>query len=158
MTTPAVIARGVPDHSFLEDGFQITIAFSADTTIALYEKVVTPPGVDGGEPIPLANQLSTTYRTFTSRALKTLTPMQFTCAYATKAYPRLVTLINVEGTITIHWPDGATLSFYGFLQAFQPAPVSEGVNPEASCIIVPTNRDPISKVEVAPSYVIGSGT
>lgn len=158
MSAPALTARGTPSHSFLEDGFSTQVALSQAPTAELFEKTVDPPGVDGGEPVPLATMLSQTWRTFTSRELKTMTPMRMTCAYSSKCYSTLVSIINVEGSITIHFPDTSTVTFYGYLQSFEPSTVAEGVQPEAVVVIMPTNRDPINKVETGPVWVMGTGT
>lgn len=158
MTAPATTARGTPAHSFLEDGFSTTVAFALIPTASLFEKTVDPPGIDGGEAVPISTMLNTTWRTFTSRELKSMTPMRIVAAYSSKCYSELVSIINVEGSITIHFPDGSKVDFYGYLQSFEPQTVAEGVQPEAVCIITPTNRDPVAKVEQGPVWTVGSGT
>jgi hypothetical protein len=67
-------------------------------------------------------------------------------------------LINNETTITVHFPDGSTLAFYGYLKTFEPQEMTEGEQPEAECEFVVTNWDPANRVEAGPVMVEVAGT
>jgi hypothetical protein len=150
MAAPTPTARGTPSGIKLKDGYQSLITFAASTTISLWEKTVQPPGLDGGDPV--------VQRTMAPRALITMTPHTFTAAYDPAVYSSILSLLNVETTVTVTFKDGSTLAFYGFLQKFEPAAMSEGTQPEATVTICPTNFDYVNKVEAAPVLTSVSGT
>lgn len=152
MTAPTVTARGTPAGARLTDGFSTTIAFAADSDASFWEVTITPPGMDGGDPIDNTTMLNTNWRTFAARALKTLTESKITAAYDPLLYSNILDLINVETSITIHFPNSDTLAFYGFLQKFEPGDCKEGEQPTATITIKPTNYDPVAGTEEAPVY------
>jgi len=158
MAEPTVTSRVVPTGIMLKDGFSTVIAFELDPDVCLWEKTVTPPGEDGGEPIETTTMLNTLWRTFEPRKLLTLTPCEFTAGYDPLAYTQLQSLINKNGSITATLPDGSTISFYGYLQKFDIQSHEEGKMPEANCTIQPTNYDPTAHVEAGPKVVEVSGT
>ena len=152
--TARIAPVGIP----LDDGFSTKIAFASDPDVSFWEKTVKPPGVDGGDAIEQTTMHNTAWRTMSSRSLKTLTPVTGTCAYDPVVYDQIVALINVEGSITVHFSNGDTLDFFGFLKSFDPGDNEEGSQPEASFEIVPTNTDPSDGSESAPNYITSAGT
>lgn len=159
MAAPSPTTRGTPTGIMAPDGYQALITISGATTVSLWEKAVTPPGVDGGEAIPLTTMHTTRYRRFGPRALITLTPVSMSVGYDPAVYDTIISLVNSRTTtITIEWYDGSTLAFYGFLQKFEPQQLQEGAMPEANCTIVPTNWDPTNNVEAGPLMTSVSGT
>jgi hypothetical protein len=143
--------RGTPGGTKLGDGYQCLIAFAQDADVSLWEKSVTPPGIDGGDPVDTSTMHNTTYRTKAARQLKELTNGSFTAAYDPQVYDQIVSLINVEGWITVHFPDGSTLDFMGYLKSFTPGEIVEGSQPEAECEIVCTNENSTG-AETGPTY------
>lgn len=158
MAAPTTSARIAPTGIKLDDGFSTTISFARKTNINLWEKTVKPPGLDGGEKIEQTTMLNIAYRTFTARALKTVTDCTFNAQYDPGVYTDILALINLEGSVTIHFPDGSTYDFYGYLGKFEPAELQEGSPPMAACTIFPTNYDPTNKVEAAPVLTSVTGT
>ena len=158
MAVPATTARATPEGTRIGDGYQTLIAFAADPNISFWEKTVTPPGMDGGDAVDNTTMHNVTYRTFSSRALVTMTPASTTVAFDPLCYNSIIAIINVEGAITVHFPNADTLDFYGYLKSFIPGPFVDGTQPEASVEIVPTNWDPVNNVEAAPNYISASGT
>jgi len=144
---PATISSRLPLGIKYDDGFRTLIIFNANPTVSLWEKVVKPPGLEGGDPIETTTMHNTALRTFAPRKLKTMTNSTMTCAYEERVFTQLLALIDVETTVTIVFPDDATIAFYGFLQTFDPQDNEEGTQPEASCVIVPTNQDPVDGTE-----------
>lgn len=147
MGVPTTTARQTPAGIKLDDGYQTVIAFAADPDVSLWEMTVQPPGLDGGDPIETSTMHNANLRTMSSRQLKTMTPMTTTAAYDPNLYNNLNALINVETSITVIFPDGSTLAFFGFLQKFDPSELKEGEMPTASITIVPTNVDPATGTE-----------
>ena len=158
MTSPSVTARTTPSGERLRDGYQSLIAFAADADVSLWEKSVTPPGVDGGEPVDSTTMHNTAVRTKGPRALIDFSECKMTCGYDPQVYGQIIALVNVETSITIHFPDGSTLCFFGYLQKFDPKELKEGTPPEADVVIVATNTDEDGK-EATPDYdTSGTGT
>lgn len=145
-------ARATPVGTALDDGYQTLIAFAADPDVSFWEKTVTPPGIDGGDKIDTTTMHNTTWRTGAARALKTLTSSSITATYDPKVYDQIVALVNVETQITVHFPDGSTLDFYGYLKSFTPSEHSEGEQPECEIEIEPTNVNPSTGSEAGPTF------
>lgn len=158
MAAPAITARVEPTGIMLQDGFPTIIAFAANPSVNLWEVTVKPPGIDGGDAIDVTTMHNTTWRVRRARRLKTLTDSTFTAGYDPNAFAQTLALCNVEGAITIHWPDGGTYSFFGYMQKFEPNEVKEGDFPTAQVTIVPTNYDPVGHVEAGPVEVDALGT
>jgi hypothetical protein len=78
--------------------------------------------------------------------------MSCTVAYDPAVYPQIVSLINIPGSITVHFPNHSSLTFFGFLRTFEPNEVSEGDQPEATINVTPTNTDPTTGAEEGPVY------
>jgi hypothetical protein len=155
---PVATARGTPSGIKLDDGFRTLVTFASNPTISFWEKAVTPPGLDGGDAVETTTMHNLTYRTMSPRHLKTMTSTTMTAAYDPAVYTSIVALINVKTTVTVTFPDGSTLAFFGFLQKFDPGELKEGDQPTASITFTPTNQDPTTGVEAAPVLVSVAGT
>ena len=83
--------------------------------------------------------------------MKELTDASITVAYDPKVYDQIIALINVEGEITVHFPDTSTLDFWGYLKSFTPGENQEGEQPEAEIEIVCTNVNS-SGTETGPTF------
>ncbi len=158
MTAPSTTARGTPAGIKLDDGFSTKITFNRNPTVSFWEKTVKPPGLDGGDPVETTTMHNLVYRTKSPRSLKTMTESTTMVAYDPNVYPQIVELINKEGSITVRFPDGSTLDFYGYLQKFEPSDLKEGEQPEATVTIQTTNQDPITGVETPPVLTSVAGT
>lgn len=158
MGTPSTTARTTPPGIVLEDGFSATIAFERDPDVNFWEKTVSPPGIDGGDAIATTTMHNTLWRTMAARSLQTLTEMTTKVAYDPVVYSEILALVNQPGSITVHFPDGSTLDFFGYLRLFEPDDLTEGEQPEATVTITPTNTDPSDSTEAAPVLTEVSGT
>ncbi len=158
MTTPSTTARQTPAGIKIDDGFSTKIAFARAPTVSFWEKTVKPPGLDGGDPVDTNTMHNVAWRTKSPRQLKTMTESTTMAAYDPAVYTQIVELINKEGSITVHFPDGSTLDFYGYLQKFEPGDLKEGEQPEASITIVTTNQDPVTGAETPPVVTSVAGT
>ena len=155
---PTPTARVTPTGRLLENGHRSLITFAADTNCNMWEKDVGQPGDDGGEPVDITTQHNTTYRTKAPRTLRDLTPFTVTFAFDPIIRDEFAGLINVRTTVTIRYPDGSTMAFYGFLKGVEFDPLSEGEFPSGTATIVPTNWDPTNDVEAGPVMTLVSGT
>ncbi len=152
MAAPTYTARVEPSGSRLDDGYRTLVTFAADPDVKLWEKGVTPPGIDGGELINTTTMWNDTLRTMSPASLRTMTDGQMRCAYDPAVYPQIIALVNVKTTVSILFPNGSKLSFFGVLRTFIPDELVEGTQPEATCEISPTNTDPSTGSEQDPVY------
>lgn len=142
------------------DGYQTTIDFSSSemTSDALIirimeEKEVTPPGFAGGGANDASTMRNVTWRTMSPKSLKTLTPVTLAVAYDPALYDEMDAMINDNQLITITFPDGATLAFWGWIDEFTPNASIEGEQPTANITIIPSNQDADnSNAEIAPVF------
>lgn len=146
VTTP----RGNPVGPYFEDGFQTLLAFAADPDVKLWERTVQPPGIDGGDPIDITTMHNEELTTSAPRSLKSITASTMVVAYNGESLEQAMALINVNGWITAHLPDGSTYDFVGYLKSFVPNGHEIGGFPLANCQIIPTNQ--IDGVETPPEY------
>jgi hypothetical protein len=135
----------------INDGFSTIISLGGTN---LFEKEVTPPGIDGGGANDTTTMRNTIWRTMQPKKLKTLSESNFVAAYAIAAYSTLLSLLQVNQLVTVTFPDGATLAFWGWLDKFTPNASKEGEQPTANCTLIPSNQDD-SGAEIAPVYTPG---
>ena len=127
----------------LKTGFSTQIGFSSDPTLILWERDVTPPGLDGGGKIDITSMRNTRYKTFAPMTLLEVTDGTFTCMYDPDQYDDIAAMLQVEQTVTVTHSNGDTWSFPGFLDKFIPnsnSATSEDV-PTAQATFVATNRN-----------------
>ena len=135
----------------IDDGHQTLITFAADPTVKLFEKAVTPPGIDGGGANDTTTMRNMRWRTMAPKKLLTLTDMSFTAAYDPVVYNEAVAMIQVNQLVTLTFPDDSTLAFWGWLNNFTPGEVVEGAQPTAECVVMPSNQDDM-QAEQGPIY------
>ncbi len=141
-----------------KDGYRTTIGFSAAAsgvvmnTIAK-EKGVTPPAIEGGGKIDLTTMRNDDVRTFYPKQLYTLGDASVLVSYDPTAYAEIQTMIGVNQTITITFPDNTTLSYWGSIDNFAPNESVEGEQPTAVLTIIATNLND-SDVETEPTWPV----
>jgi len=150
MTTTA---RTTPSGNHLEDGFVSKIAFAADADVSLWEISVTPPGIEGGDPIDITTMFNTTYVTKEAGQLLDVTDAGMECAYDPLCYDQIIALINQTGWVTVHYSNADTIDFIGYLRSFVPGAMTRNEMPVATCVIVATNT--LAYSETAPDYTAG---
>lgn len=158
MAAPTATSRTTPTANMLENGYQSLITFAADTDVEFWEKSVTPPAIDGGDPIDITTQHNEDVVTMHPNALYTVGDGQSVVAYSRNVYTSIIALINVLTTITYRFPDGGTIAVFGFLRSFTPNDMSRGAQPEATIVIVHSNLDPSdnSEAEMVISAAVGT--
>lgn len=158
MAAPTPTARQTPAGIMLENGHATKITPAADPDVSFWERTVQPPGIDGGDPIETTTMHNTTWRTMAPRSLKTLSSSQVTAGYDPNVYNNILSLVNVETTYTVRFPDGSTLAFFGFIQTLEFSENTEGELPTCTLTITPTNQAPGSTTEEAPVLTSVAGT
>lgn len=155
---PTPTARTTPTGYMLYDGLKTVITLSNKPGIQFWEQTVTPPGIDGGEATNTTTMHNAAWRTMRPKKLKTLKPVESNAGYDPDVLSDIIAQCNVEQTITVWWPDGSSLAFFGYLQTFEPQETKEGEFPLAKCTVIPTNWDPQNNVEAAPVFTAAAGT
>ena len=140
----------------LKDGFSTTVNITG-AGVTFFEIETQPPGLDGGEPINITTMRNTALRTRAPRHLYDVTPVSIRAAYDPTVIDTIKSIINSNRSIVTTMPDGATITWWGYLQRFIPEPNREGQQPVAAITLVPTNLNGTG-VETAPVVVEGSGT
>lgn len=137
----------------IDDGFSTTISFADNPSVLFYEKTVTPPGMDGGGPNDTTTMRNTSLRTKAPKQLKTMTQMTAVVSYDPEVFDptEVWAMINENQLITIDFPDGSSLDFWGWLDKFMPGEVQEGEQPTATITIECSNQND-SGVETAPVF------
>ena len=137
----------------IDDGHGTTYAFADLPSVNFYEKQVTPPGLDGGGENDTTTMQNTTYRTRAPKQLVTLTESTLVAAYDPDVYDDIVGAngINNNQLITITFPDGSTLAFWGWINSFVPNEMVEGSQPTANVSIMCSNQNGAG-AETAPVF------
>lgn len=143
----------------MDDGFSTLITLGNAPTVKLYEKEVTPPGIQGGGPIDTTTMRNIEWRTASPKKLKTASQITLTVAFASGAIPIMRDQVGVNQQITVSFPDGSSLTIWGWVDEFTPGAFTEGEQPTATVTIQPSNHDNAQPPEeVAPLYSGGSGS
>jgi len=134
-----------------EDGHSTTLVFQNLSDLPIFEKEVTPPGMTAGGPIDTTTMRNTTWRTMAGRALKTLTPVSATVAFAFEGLVQIGEQVAVNQIITVSFPDGSSVMFWGWIEECTPNAFTEGEQPTAQLTIQPSNHNN-DEEEVAPTF------
>jgi len=140
----------------MNDGYQTTIGFSALASGVVFnviakEKGVTPPAIEGGGKIDLTTMRNSNARTFYPKQLYTIADCSVVVAWDPLMYGEMASVIGVNQTITITFPDASTLAFWGTLDGFTPNENVEGEQPTAVLNIIATNLND-SDEETEPTW------
>jgi hypothetical protein len=142
----------------MPDGFKTTLTFASKPGIALWEQSIKPPSIDGGGPIPTTTMLNVRVRTQRAKKLYTYSAVSGSFAFDPDVMIDIIALVNAEQAITLTWPDGSTMAFWGYLDKFEPGEQKEGDMPMAGVTVEITNWDPVNNVEAEAVYAAAAGT
>jgi hypothetical protein len=158
MAAPVPQTRVLPTAVRLDDGYQSVIVFDGYESLAIYEKSVQPPAMDGGDPIDTTTMLNTTVETKKPQCLVGFDDGTVVAAYDPGELDTLYALVNEEISITYAYPDGSAYCHWGSVRRVEPSPLVKGEQPEVTLTIVVTNWDPVNCVEAGPVFVDGTGS
>lgn len=141
----------------LQDGYPTLISFSANPNITMKVKEVTPPSIEAGGKMDRTSMHNTRYRTASPKRLVTLGDGSVKVFWGTDLYSttQVDAMIGVNQLITVTFPDSSTYAFWGWIDSFKPDPMREGVPPEATMVVVPSNLNS-SDEETAPVETPGT--
>ena len=155
---PSPAAIGTPAGLHLRDGYSTKIVFNRLTTFGLWEKTVQPSALSVGEAIDLTTMRNTAVTTKWPQTLHDVGDLQLVCGYDPNIWATgRATVLGQNDNITVQYPDGSTLAFFGFLRELTPAALQRGTFPECNVTITVTNLDS-SFAEQAPVYTNVSGS
>lgn len=158
MAAPAPSTRSTPVGTKPKSGYQSTISFASPYgDLEIWEKTVTPIGIDNGEPIDTTTMHNTRYRTKAPRPLNEVLGAMTRAAYDPQVLTRIMTICGLDTTVTIHNFDGSSYAFFGYLKSFKPGGSEDTKQPEADVEVVATNVDSTG-AEFAPVYTKPSGS
>ena len=135
----------------LRDGHSTILTFANIPNVNFLEKEITPPGVDGGGENDVTTMRNEVWRTRQPKKLKTLTPLTLTVAYDPAIYDDVEAQLQVVQLVTITFPDGSEVDFFGWIDSFLPGPHVEGEQPTAEMTVIPSNENELQE-EVSPVY------
>lgn len=122
----------------LRDGYR-TLATITGSAISWEIISATLPALQGGGAIDQTTMANNNWRTAWGKTLKTFGTITLRVAYDMAVYTQIRDIIGVNKHIVLTAPDGAQLTFYGFVDNFTPEENREGERPEATVEIIPTN-------------------
>lgn len=153
---PGFTARSAPAGIMLEEGQNAKIAFAADPDVSIWELETQPPGREV-DVIPQTTQHNTAYETFAFGVLQRMSSTDLKFGYDPNFQSQISALLGINTEITVHWPDGSRLAFWGGVNSIQFDRMTKGQMPTGTLRIQPTNRDN-SGAEQAPVYSNVAGT
>jgi hypothetical protein len=146
----------MPTGNILPDGFAAKVTFADFPLVELWVKEPTPPGYEMGGPNPQTTMENVKYRTQKPKKLITVTGSSITVAYDPAILTRLTTtgggLLGKNQLITVLYGDNSKHNFWGWMEAFRPNALQEGVQATAVCQLEASNIN-AAGVETGPVYI-----
>jgi hypothetical protein len=160
MADPIAVARTDPHprYNVLPDGCHAKITLTADPRLAFFEKTVQPPSWDNGDPIDITTMWNTQVMTKHPNCLYEIGDAVVKAAYDPMLVSNIKGVIGVNSTVTITWPNGDTLAYFGYLRKAEFDALERGTLPEATLTFTATNWDPVNCVEAMPIFTEAPGT
>lgn len=159
MAAPTLQALFSPSGTQMKEGFVMRISNSIIPTAPFWVISVKPGGVMGGDPIPHTTQHNLLVETQRPPTLKKVTTTTAKVAYRPNVLDKMLdNLCNVEGTISEYYPDGSTVTYYGWFGSFEQDNIEIGKRPEATITIHKSNWDSTNNVEAKEVITPASGT
>jgi len=133
------------------DGHSTKITFASNASVELWEKEVTPLSLEGGDGKDITTMHNVTFKTKAPNVLIEVGECACSVSYAIGTYTDMLDMLNENQLITITFPDGATVAFWGWISEFKPSSNKEGEMPTADLKIIPSNRNDAG-AETAPVF------
>ena len=138
------------------DGFSTIITITGVTDNLFEEVEVTPPSVESGGKIDMANMRSPAgWRAAAAKKMKTMGDINVKAHWKTSCMALIMSIVGVPKLYIVTYPDGATLTLWAALDSFKPGANKEGEAPMADIVITALLRNPATGAVVAPVYVPG---
>lgn len=142
--------------AYLYDGQSVTFSLGVSGGIRFREKTVTPPSFKGGGPLDGTDMRNTTFRTKVSKKLLSADQIKMSGYYDPQLYSRLTTSMQFNQAINLLFVDFSLVTFYGWIEEFEPTEHKEGDNPLANFVLEVSNQNGsgvgVIGAEVPPAY------
>lgn len=158
MAAPPLTVRVQPGGIRLDNGYQSVVGFSLAPNLAIFEKSIQPPAMDGGDPIPTSTMMNTIYETKAPQCLVDFDDAVIVAAYDPDVLSDLFNMLNTPQASSFAYPDGSYYTVWGYIRRVEPSPLVKGEQPELTLTWVTTNWDPVNCVEAGPVFVDGTGS
>lgn len=158
MAAPQLAVRAIPLAIRLDVGYQSLVVFNSIPNLAIFEKTVQPPSVNGGDPIQTSTMLNEFCETKAPQRLVGDDDGIVVAAYDPAVLSTLRQITNVPDSVTFAYPDGSAEVYWAYLKSAVKSPMQKDQQPEMTLTIVVTNWDPVNCVEACPVYVAGTGS
>ena len=144
----------------LFDGLATTLNIGATTLVCEIE--VTPPAIDGGEGIAQDCMRSGGWHLMWPKKRRKLGAITAVVSWGPDVYaanlgvlPLPSVQVSIVTSIVLTFPNGAFLTFWGFVSKFEPQAMKEGERPTANITIVPSLINPSTCTSQYPIYNAG---
>lgn len=120
----------MPNH--FQDGYKTWIGLANNPVFLFWEKKVKPPMMSGGGPIDEKTMRDLRWRIKSPKALSDFGDLTATGAWREGIYTQMLNLGQRVTVVSVTFPNGAVLSYYGWLEEVDPQEMTEGVQPEVN--------------------------
>lgn len=127
----------MPRNPFEPTGVTLTFTLDTNETFEFYYIDLTPPSIEGGDPINTTLLSTTNFHTKMPPELKDIDNIQFTAEYQPDVV--LTAPYNRPGDIEIYFPGQGTMFFRGYLKNFKADALKPGERATGSGEFVVTN-------------------
>lgn len=158
MAAPTPVTAGTPSGVKLRDGFSTRFTHSLIPTVAMWVKSLTPSGLDGGDPVEQKTMHNIRWAPVAPQTLIKSGPITYKVAYDPYVWVSVPPVINKEGIGTILFSDTSTVSYFSYIQKFDPGECVDGTQPDGTMTVICTNWDPVNSVEAGPFVVAAAGS
>lgn len=153
MAAPSPTARTTPAGRKMDNGYKITVTIGVDPDISVWEKTITPPGLDQGDMIDTTTQHNADgVRSMAFRAFTTITEGSMEVGFNENYLTQIKSVIGVNTTLTFTLPNLGTIAAFGGVRTFEPTGLTDGEHPTATMALAITNTDPETGDIEAPVY------
>lgn len=158
MAAPTPVTRVTPSGRQIGTGAPAYITFTLDPNIDLWEKSVKPPSFQLDDRKDNSTAHNDRFRTFSPGRLLTGQDITVQCGYDPDQIQDIIDRIGVRDTITVTFPTGTKIAFYGWLDQVDFSELTEDDDPTVTLTLAQGNQDWSTCVEEGPVVVAGTGT
>jgi hypothetical protein len=141
--------------SILKDGYKVTITLGGPGANLYGEIEITPPEIDGRGGIDMTSMRNLAWVTMAPKSLKQLNPVNAKLMFDPSLIPAVYARVQRNTLFTITFPDGATLTFWGWIDKMTHDPLKESERPTLTVVIQPSNLNSQCQ-EAGPVFTAGT--
>lgn len=135
----------------MDDGFSTVLSFANLPDIKMYERELVLPALKGGGGKDTTNMRQLAHRSQTEDILRSVSSFTVTAAFATDAFADAKLQLGINQLISLIFPDGLQMQFYGWMEEFTPQKFVEGELALVAITVHASLRN-LQGVETPPTY------